>query len=643
MKRLITSLAVLALVAASAPAEQWVDTDVQELMDNAPAAEDYPDASAVFLKLQEEASVAEDGAVTMLRNRLIRVLTLRGRERHANQGFLFNTDEAVLSLVKGVTVRKTGRVVEVEEDGINEVTPAFLVDAKMYSNVMEKVISFPIVGPGTTMNLQLREDHEPSPDGSYSGIEHMGATDPILDASFTIRYPEDADAPLTAGHTGGLGLTTISKSAEPGEIVWSVSNVPALVEEDNMPPASELLPTVVYSSYKTWDEPAAFFAGEFFPRVQTDGAVAARVVELIKDSATPADRERAVFTDVATSVRNVPLRLGLGGYAPNDASQVLENKYGDTRDKAVLLVSMLRAAGVDAYPALVEAMPDARFTEEVPTLRQFGRILVAVPDGASYRFLDPFLDDVSYGYLRWGRGNTALVVRDDGSGELVEVPDFRASENRAVRNMNVKLDAAGNADVTASSELTGWFDRKARMDLKDATPTEADQVFESSASAVSVGATDAGYSLSDLANLTEPVRVSQRIRAEGLAVPQGDMMIVRLPPYPHEFAAAGVYPTLADRRYAFEFPCELRTDMAVRLEIPPGYEVAWMPESTSKVTQDAVLELSCELDEAGSAVLWNRLVVVNERSIPVERYGEFKESYDSLNSPKSQLILLRRS
>jgi hypothetical protein len=181
------------------------------------------------------------------------------------------------------------------------------------------------------------------------------------------------------------------------------------------------------------------------------------------------------------------------------------------------------------------------------------------------------------------------------------------------------------------------------MDLKDATPSETDKVFESAASVVSTGATDAGYSLSNLADLTEPVRVSQTIRAEGLAVPQGDMMIVHLPAYPHEFAASGVYPTLAERRYAFEFPTEFRSDTAIRLEIPQGYEVAWMPESTSKVTQDVVFELTCELDEEGKAVLWNRLVVVNERSIPVERYTEFKEGYDSLVSPKNQLILLRKS
>ena len=642
MKRIVVSLVVLALAATMALAEQWLDTDVAGLIESAPDKEDHPDASAVFLKIQEMAEVAEDGSVVTTRNKLIRILTLRGRERYSNQSFLFNTELSVLSLVKGVTVRKTGRVVEVEEDAVNEVTPAFLEGASMYANVLEKVISFPVAGPGSTMELQVRGDHEPTTDGGYSGIEYMGAMDPVFDASFTIRYPEGAEAPSSIGYTGSLGTTTIRKAAEPGEISYSVRDVPALVEEEHMPQASELYPTVIYSSYTSWEQPAAFFAGEFFPHVQTDGEIASRVAELTQGLSSNEDKVRALFLDVTTGVRNVHLRLGLGGYAPNDAEQVLENKYADTRDKAVLLTSMLRAAGIDAYPALVAGGPGARFTESVPTLKQFTRILVALPDGGSHRFLDPFLDDVWYGFVRWGRGNTALVVRDDGSGELVEIPRFRASENHARLNMLVTIDSDGNATVRASCDLTGYFDRKARRDLKDATPSEEQKLFDTAANLVSAGASDASHSHSDLTDLTESVTVLQKIEAEGLAVPQGDMMIVHLPPFPHSFASMGIYPSLAERRYAFEFPCEFKSDFEISLSLPEGYEVAWLPEDVTLRTPDAVLELTCESYEDQHTVVWKRSVTINERSIVVDNYDEFKESYDTLVSPKSRLILLRK-
>ena len=642
MKRILVSLAVLALMATAGLAEQWLDTDVEGLIENAPDKEDFPDDSAIFLKMQEVADVAEDGSVVTTRNRLIKILTLRGRERYSNQSFLFNEELSVLSLVKGMTVTKMGRLKEVEEDAINDVTPAFLKGASMYANVLEKVISFPVAGPGSTMELQIKEEHEPAIDGSYSGIEYMGAMDPMFATSFTIRYPAGALAPSSVGYTGDLGTTTIAEDAEPGRISYSVYNVPALVAEEHMPPATELYPTVVYSSYTSWEQPAAFFAGEFFPHVETDGEIASRVAALTQDLSSSEDKVRALFLDVATGVRNVHIPLGLGGYTPNDAGQVLENKYADTRDKAVLLISMLRAAGIDAYPALVRGMPDARFTESVPTLKQFTRILVALPDGGSYRFLDPFLDDVAYGFLRWGRGNTALVVRDNGTGELVQIPSFRASENLALKNMVVTIDSDGSAEVRASCELEGYFDRKARRDLKDATPSEKQKLFDTAANVVTAGATSTGYSHSDVTDLTEPVRVFQDIRAEELAVPQGDMMIVHLPPFPHPFASMGLYPALAERRYAFEFPCEFRSNIELHLSLPDGYEVTWLPEDVMLITPVAVFQLTCESHEDTHTVVWKRSVAVNERSISVENYGVFKENYDTLVSPKNRLVLLKK-
>lgn len=642
MKRAAFAVVALALVAAVANGDQWRDVDVESLISSAPGDNEYPDAAALVLNLQEMTEVAEDGTVVTTRNRLTRVLTLRGRERYSNQSFLYDTERTRLELVSGATVRKTGRVVEVEEDGINDVTPAFLEGATVYANVLEKVISFPVAGPGSTMNSQIREETAASGDRSFSGIEYVGTTDPILAAEFTLRYPEELGDPAVTVLSGEIGGVEISRTSGDGELVFRTENVPALVEEEHMPPPTELYPRILYSSYGDWSEVAAFLAGQFFPHVQTDGEIAAHVASVTQGLPSEEDVVRALYLDVTTNVRNVFLDLGVGGYEPNDAATVLSNRYGDTRDKAVLLVSALRSAGVSAYPAAVERAR-VRFVEGVPTLKQFDRLLVAVPDGEGYRFLDPLLDDVLYGFLRWGRGNTALVVRDDGSGELVEIPPFDPSENAAGMRMSVSIEADGSATVSASCELSGYFDRKARQALKDATPSERQKVFDATANAASAGAGDAGHECSDLADLTAPVTVSQDIEAPDFAVPQGDMMIVRMPGFPFDFASTGVYPSLAARRYPFEMPCESTSSLSVDVRIPEGYEVVRMPEPLSLASGVADFEISCEWDGAARTVSLVRSVTLKKMTVPVEEYGAFKQDYDALASPKNTLVLLKRT
>ncbi len=640
MKKALCAIAILALAASVAPA-QWRGVDVEAQIKNAPGKDAYPDDSAIVLYLQEMTDVAGDGSLTTTRNRLTRVLTLMGREEYSNPSFYYNTDQTTIDMLHGVTVRSSGREVPVEEDGINDITPSFLEGATVYANVLEKVISFPVAGPGSTMDLQVVEHSKPASDRSFSAIEYMGDTAPILNAEFTLAYPPGAYTPSYAKLPGMLGDVEINEDVTDGRIVFSTHDVPPLVEEDNMPPRAELLPGVMFSAYKSWDEPAAFMADLFYPHVQTDGEIAARVAQVTSGATTDAQRIEDIFLDVATNVRYVYLNLGLGGYEPNDAVTVLANKYGDTRDKAVLLVSMLRAAGINAYPAAVQQMR-GRFVESVPTLKQFNRLLVAIPSADGYTFLDPSLDDSRYGYLRWGRGNTALVVKDEGSGELVRIPAFKPSENKADKMMEITVAPDGSARIVATCDLTGYFDRKTRMSLKDATDSEESKAFDGYANAVSAGARSVERSHSDLSDLTVPVSARQVIDAPDFAVPQGDMMIVRVPNFPLAFASLDVYPRLAERKYPFEMPCENETDLSVDILMPEGYDVVRLPDPVSTTGDAADMNIDCAWNEATHTVTWKAAVVIKSTRVSTDMYEAFKAASDEMAAPRNGLILLKK-
>ena len=639
MRRVLTALLVLALAAPAALCDQWRDVDVADLMENAPDADAYPDASALFLKIQKIIEVDDEGGATTYRNVLTRTLTLKGRENYANQSFFYNADREEIDLVKGVTVRKTGREVEIEPDAINDVTPAFLEGATIYANVMQKVFSFPVVGKGSTMELQLVTRAKPSPDGSISGIEYLRGEDPILDKEVLLAIP-DGMTLTTAVVPGDAGLEDAETSFS--DLEWRVKGVPGLTPEERMPSVAELYPRVLYSSYGDWQGPAAYFASEFYPHVQVEGPVAERAAEVTADSEDQDAVIRSVFLEVAENVRNVYLDLGLGGYEPNDASVVMENRYGDARDKAVLLVSMLRAAGVDAWPALVNDAP-VTFVPEVPTLEQFDSILIAVGSAGDYAFLDPFVDNAMYGHLEWGHGNTALVVRDDGSGELVDIPAFLPSENTSGRTVVAEIGEDGSAELIVDCEVSGIFDRRCRARLKDATDSEVQKYFTEATGSIGPGATDVEHFTTDLKNLTVPVRVRQTIEAPDFAVPQGDMMIIRIPEFPFSFAWVGAQPSLSEREFSYVMPAELVSVYEFRANIPEGFEPIRVPEPLALDTGEALFELECEWNTEERAVVWKETIEFRTRKITPERYADFKSAFDRLLSPKNSLILLERA
>ncbi len=636
--RILIALAALTLLASVACADQWVDTDIERLMENAPGLEEYPDAGAVFLKIQKLIDVDADGAVDIHRNTLTRILTLMGRERYSDQSFIYNSDIEKLMLVKGITTRKTGRIVEVEEDAVNDITPAFLEGATMYSNVLQKVISFPVVGRGATMELQLREMQIPAKDGEFSGIEYFAASDPILEKEVRLSVPSDVSvtSDIVPGWVGFEGESHMDENH------WVVRDVPAVVLEEHTLSTRELYPRLLYSSYDSWAEVAAFFAGEFYTHVETDGVVATHAAGVVDGLESDEDKTRALFLDVAENVRYTPLDLGLGGYEPNDAGSVLTNLYGDTRDMAVLLVSFLRSQGIDARPALVRGYGGA-FTESVPTLKQFNKILVRVPEGDGYRFLDPRLDDVGYGHLHFGAGNTALVVSEDGTGELFRIARWEPEHNYAQKTLSIQLSPDGSAEMRVICRLGGYYDRKARRALKDATPSEEEKLFDGSADAVSSGATSVRYSHSDLKNLMEEVGIRQTVAAPDFAVVQGDVMVLRIPEFPHDFAATGIYPRLSERKLPFDLESEIYDHFEVKVLLPKGFTVERMPEPLRIETEYADFELECSLGDDGHTLFWLQQMTIKKTVVPPEDYEAFKKSYDTLASPKNALVLLRRT
>ncbi len=637
MKRLTIILAALALIATAAWGDQWIDTDVEKLIEDAPGLEEHPDASAVFLKIQKLVEIGEDGSYQAKWNKLTKVLTLMGREEYSNDSYIYNSDSETIEFVKGVTVRRTGRTVEVEEDAVNDVTPAFLEGASIYANVLQKVISFPVAGRDATMELQLLETREPTPDGHVSGIEHFAGADPIAHKEIRIDAPDDMKltTELVPGWIGFQGDVRERTGR------WEVRDVPGVTLEEHTLARTELYPKLLYSSYESWGEAAAFFAGRFYPHVETTGPVAEHAAGIVEGLADDEEKTRELFLDVATNVRYIGLSLGIAGYEPNDASAVLANLYGDSRDQVVLFVSMLRSQGIDAYPALTRNLRST-FIEDVPTLRQFDQLIVALPAEDGYRFLDPRLDDAAYTHLHWGRGNMALVVLEDGTGELVRIPEFDPEDNRAFKSLSVQLSDDGAAEVGVTCELRGYFDRRARRALKDATPSEEEKYFDQAAGALSQGALSAQHSHSDLTDLMEVVAVRQTVEAPDFAVVQGDMMICRVPEYPYGFASMGVIPSLAERELPFDNQCEARETTETKILVPRTLTVAHMPDPVLIETDYADFELTCTWSPERQTIFWSRTVTIKEQVVPVEAYDEFKRAYDTLTSPKNSLILLTK-
>ena len=85
-------------------------------------------------------------------------------------------------------------------------------------------------------------------------------------------------------------------------------------------------------------------------KVKIDKAIEEKTQELIKDKNTQEEKAKAIYHWVASKIRYVGVEYGEAGFEPHYATEIFKNKYGDCKDQSMLLISMLRYAGISAYP-----------------------------------------------------------------------------------------------------------------------------------------------------------------------------------------------------------------------------------------------------------------------------------------------------
>ena len=128
---------------------------------------------------------------------------------------------------------------------------------------------------------------------------------------------------------------------------------------------------------------------------------------------------------VADRIRYVGLEYGIHSFQPAHASETWSLGYGDCKDKAVLLIAMLRAVGISSQFVLVRTRSAGTIEPKPASLSAFDHAIVYLP--GLNAFIDPTVSDFDPFVLPTeDQGAQVLVV---GSGELKQPCDGSCSQS----------------------------------------------------------------------------------------------------------------------------------------------------------------------------------------------------------------------
>src|SRR5690606_31370017 len=178
------------------------------------------------------------------------------------------------------------------------------------------------------------------------------------------------------------------------------------------------------------------------------GELAERI-SILKAVPELAARMDSAVALVQREVRYLGFEHGIGAYRPHPPDMVFNQRYGDCKDKSLLLVSVLRACGIRAAPALVNSVSGLSLNDQLPRPSLFDHCIVRAELDGKAHWLDPTMSHnggnadqryvPDFGY--------ALVLGDEVTGKL-ERMQVNNSGTLQIKERFLLTEVGSSAELT---------------------------------------------------------------------------------------------------------------------------------------------------------------------------------------------------
>ena len=284
-----------------------------------------------------------------------------------------------------------------------------------------------------------------------------------------LRY--SVGVPLTLQRTSTLPVGVEPTEDPDGVIRMDVSNAPAFLQEQYMPPENGLKWRVdfVYLNGKIANDPEKFWKdtgtlwNEWLERfLKKPKAMESAVRQIVSPEDTPEVKVRKIYARVQ-GMRNTSYEVAKEEkeqkrskekYAEN-VEDIWKHGYGNSVELPWLFLGLARAAGVEAYGCWVSGRSESFFD---PKLQQSGLLrnnVVLVKLNGQEIFLDPGSPFVAFGQLPWHETLTPGICLDGNGGKWVRTPLPGSSESQMRLVAKFKLTQDGSLEGKVTMTCTG--------------------------------------------------------------------------------------------------------------------------------------------------------------------------------------------
>ncbi len=640
----LTSTFALAQVKPAAPSLRSKESTVR--VESAASPKEAADAAPSGLKTinqEQEAIIIErfitrarweaDGTGVRETTAVARVQSEAGVQSLAVLNFAYTTENDTVE-VDYVRVRKAdGTVVNTPSYNIQDMPADVTRVAPMYSDLHEKHITVKGLGVGDTLEYVVRfRTIKPQVPGHF-WFEYSFQKDAVAkDEQLEIDVPADKyvklvspDAKPQVKEEGGRRIYS-----------WKHSNLSRKeIDPREIPLRDAPPPSVRMTTFHSWEEVGKWYSELQRAQLEITPEIRAKAAEVTKGLTRDDEKIKALYKFVANRFHYISLSFGIGRYQPHAATDVLENEYGDCKDKHTLLAALLKASGYEAWPAAIQST--RKIDPDVPSPGQFDHVISVIPRGNSLLWLDTTPEVAPFGLLMVNlRDKQALVMPNGKPASLMNTPEnppFPSSQTFVTEG---KLGSDGT--------FVGHIQRKSRGDLelilRLAFRATSQSQWKDLAQRLSYGAGFAGIVDAVSATKPEDTDVPFDLSYDYTRKEYGDWENRRItPPMP----PMGIESSPPDQKKPEEpFLLGAPGDVVYRakLELPAGY-TAVAPKNVDLVQPYAEYHAAYAIEDGVLSAV--RRLTIKQKEVPLSAWEDFKQFRKAVSDDENHFIALNDS
>ncbi len=172
------------------------------------------------------------------------------------------------------------------------------------------------------------------------------------------------------------------------ELNWDGHDLPVITRDADAPGWFVQYPYLELSEFRDWADVAAWARTLYEPTGPVPEDVHNKVNELVREAPTPEARTLAILDFVQREIRYLGIELGPNSHRPHSPGEVFAQRFGDCKDKVLLLCTMLRQLNITADPVLVSTYRRARLGDNLPSPYAFNHVIARVVLNHQTYFLD---------------------------------------------------------------------------------------------------------------------------------------------------------------------------------------------------------------------------------------------------------------